>query len=230
MSVEHDANNQAVLRKAPDGLFVTGSSTNVGKTYVSQILIRQRVATGQRVGAYKPAASGLSDDQSSDFELLWQATDCRLSIDAVCPQRFQAPLAPCLAAEKEGRQVDETLLVDGLSAWTGECDFVVIEGAGGLLSPVGWHCTNADLAVKFAYPLIVVVANVLGAVNQAFLTLAYAHSRGLQVRELIFSDVEPTSDCVFDQHLRMFQNAGPRVIDEPLPPVRHLRHGATGFT
>jgi dethiobiotin synthetase len=230
MSVDHDANNQAALRKTPEGVFVTGSSTNVGKTYVSQILIRQRIATGQRVGAYKPAASGTEDGLPSDFELLWQATGRLLSLDAVCPQRFQAPLAPCLAAEKEGRSVDETLLVNGLATWTGHCDFVLIEGAGGLLSPVSWQCTNADLAAKFGYPLVVVVANVLGAVNQALLTLAYAQSRNLQVNELIFSDIEPSPEGVFDQHLKMLRAAAPHTIKMPLPVIRHLRHGATQFT
>ena len=84
--------------------------------------------------------------------------------------------------------------------------------------------------VQAAFPLAVVVANILGAVNQALLTLAYAKSRGLSVRDLIFSDIAPVDITVFHEHLRMLQSVAPKILNEPLPRILHLQHCATDFT
>jgi dethiobiotin synthetase len=73
------------------------------------------------------------------------------------------------------------------------------------------------------------VANQLGAVNQALLTLAYAEQRRLQVHQLILSDVEPVEDEVFEQHRRMLIQAAPSVLRQPLPRIVHLRHGSSDF-
>lgn len=174
-------------RLRSSGLFVIGTDTEVGKTFVSCQLARLLVARGVRVGVYKPVASGSSEPHASDAELLQAAAGQACEIQHVCPQQFAAPLAPPIAASLEGREVDESLLLSGANWWLGRCDLLLIEGAGGALSPISKQLTVLDLAVQFAYPLLLVVADRLGAVNHTLLTLEVAEKRGLRVEAVVMN-------------------------------------------
>jgi dethiobiotin synthetase len=160
------------------GLFITGTGTGVGKTYVAALIARSLVGAGKRVGVYKPVASGceLRNGKlySPDAAALWEAAGKPGSLDQVCPQMFSAPLAPHLAARAEGRRVDAALLSTGLEFWQSTSDIVLIEGAGGLMSPISDDDYNADLAKEFGYPLVVVAANQLGTINATLQTLITA--------------------------------------------------------
>jgi len=166
------------------GLFITGTGTGVGKTYVAALIVGVFRRQGLRVGVYKPAASGCERRGgrliSLDVEALWEAAGRPFAPAQVCPQMFAAPLAPHLAARAEGRQVDPQLLRDGIRYWQERSDVVIVEGAGGLMSPISEQDYNADLAAEFGYPLIVVAANELGTINATLQTLiaARAYQRG----------------------------------------------------
>jgi len=165
--------------KPATGLFITGTDTNVGKTFVAAAIARQLVRQGVRVGVYKPAASGCERDAngqlvSEDAVRLWKAAGEPAPLAAVCPQLFAAPLAPHLAAQAEGKTLNAQLLREGLAYWDGRCDIVLVEGAGGLLSPLGEDEYVADLAADLGYPLIVVAPNELGVINQTLCTLIAA--------------------------------------------------------
>jgi dethiobiotin synthetase len=184
-----------MIDKPARGLFITGNDTEVGKTWVASIIVRSLVAAGYRVGVYKPVASDCVFDGrtlvSEDAIALWNAAGAPMTLDHVCPQRFRVPLAPHLAARNEGREVSSQQLRDGLSAWSGHCDLVVIEGAGGLMSPISDDEYVADLALEFGYPLVVVAANMLGAINQTLQTLVTAASfrTGLPVAGIVMNDL-----------------------------------------
>ncbi len=162
------------------GLFITGTGTGVGKTYVGAPIARALHATGKRVGIYKPVASGCEMRGgklvSPDAIALWEAAGRPGTLEQVCPQVFAAPLAPHLAAREEGRRVDRQQLRDGLEIWQATSDFVVVEGAGGLMSPISDDDYTADLAAAFGFPLLVVSANVLGTINATLQTLITAKS------------------------------------------------------
>lgn len=111
-----------------------------------------------------------------DATILWRAAGMPGEWSAVCPQRFAAPVAPHLAARLEGRVVDARLLRTGIESWKRESDVVLIEGAGGLMSPVTDDEYVADLAADFGYPLLIVACNVLGTINQTLLTLIAAET------------------------------------------------------
>ena len=181
-------------KKPPLGLFVTGTDTEVGKTFVASLIVKQLVASGQRVGVYKPVATDCVSDGkhliSEDAVSLWEAAGRPLSLDAVCPQRFEEPLAPHLAAIKCGRVLDTELLRTGLEAWADECDVIVVEGAGGLMSPIGDDDFFADLALEFGYPVVVVTPNVIGAINQTLQTLitASCFRDGIEVAGVVLND------------------------------------------
>ena len=157
------------------GLFITGTNTEVGKTYVTGLIARCLVRAGHRVGVYKPAASGCRRAEgrlvADDAVAVWEAAGRPGRLEEVCPQCFAAPLAPHLAARAEGKRLDEELLVSGIEVWQKRSDVVLVEGAGGLLSPLGRRLYVADLAARFGFPLIVVVPNELGMINQTLQTV-----------------------------------------------------------
>lgn len=184
-------------RQRCPGLFVVGTDTSVGKTFVASRIAGALVRTGVKVGVYKPAASGCirfgSAIISEDAVALWEASGRPDKLDAVCPQRFIAPLAPHLAARAEKKQLDAQLLRDGLKYWTDRSDIVIVEGAGGLMSPLGDEEYVADLAAAFGFPVIVVVPNRIGAINSALLTLIAAAARPipLPIAGIVLNDLLP---------------------------------------
>jgi dethiobiotin synthetase len=157
------------------GLFITGTNTEVGKTHVAAMIARALVADGCRVGVYKPVASGCREEAgelvADDAIALWDAAGSPGELERVCPQRFEAPLAPSRAAAIEGKRVNAALLRSGLDYWRERCDFVLVEGAGGLMSPLSEEDYNIDLATEFGFPLVIVAANELGAINATLQTL-----------------------------------------------------------
>jgi dethiobiotin synthetase len=186
-NIQHPTSNMS------KGIFITGTGTGVGKTYVAAQIARALLKSGLRVGVYKPVASGCDRRDvglvSPDAESLWNAAGRPGTIERVCPQMFAAPLAPHLAARAEGRRVDPALMRDGLEYWRETSEVVLVEGAGGLMSPLGDEDYNADLAAEFGFPLLVVAANELGVINAALQTLitATTYCDGLEVAGIVLN-------------------------------------------
>lgn len=184
--------SMAIKRMA--GLFITGSDTGVGKTYVGALVARALRGAGYRVGVYKPVASGCrrigGRVVSDDARTLWEAAGRPGPLDRVCPQRFLAPLAPHLAARHEGKHLDLKRLRTGLDFWRHHADVVLVEGIGGLMSPLDDEHYVADLAYEFRLPLLVVVRNALGAINQTLQTLIAAATfrDGLEVAGIVLNN------------------------------------------
>ena len=194
-------------RKPPQGLFITGNNTGVGKTHVAGLIAESLRKAGKRVGVYKPAASGVVQLDGKpaweDVVALWEKSGRIWDTAQICPQTFDAPLAPHLAARAEGKEIDAQLLRSGLDFWTkkqaaGECDLILVEGAGGLMSPMSDDDYVADLALEFGFPLIVVAANRLGVINETLQTLiaATAYADGLPIAGVVLNDTSPATDDV----------------------------------
>lgn len=205
-----------MFSRPPCGLFVTGTNTDAGKTYVAAMIVRQLRNQGLRVGVYKPVASGCVDaaaidshgaggvgrhDQgcgeifgncvSQDAVTLWQSAGRPRRLHDVCPQRFLAPVTPHLAAIAEGKALDRSLVSSGLSAWADGFDIVIVEGAGGLMTPLSEEDYFADFAAEIGYPMVVVTPNLIGAINQTLQTLMVAknYRGGLPVAGIVLNDV-----------------------------------------
>lgn len=163
------------------GLFIAGTGTEVGKTHVACMIARALVGNGRRVGVYKPAASGCRREGGAvvadDAVALWEAAGRPGELERVCPQRFLAPVAPPRAAAMEGRRVDRLLLRSGLDYWRQSNDVVLVEGAGGLMSPLSDEDYNIDLAAELGLPLVIVAANELGVINSVLQTVITAQTK-----------------------------------------------------
>ncbi len=160
------------------GFYITGTNTGVGKSHVTRLIARALVKAGHKVGVYKPVATDCKRDGNDvvapDALKLWEAAGRPGTLEEVCPQRFVAPLAPPVSARLEGREVNRDLLRSGLAVWRERSDIVLVEGAGGLLSPMSDEDDNSHLAVEFGFPLVVVAVNELGTINATLLTLIAA--------------------------------------------------------
>lgn len=181
------------------GLFITGTDTGVGKTYVAAAIVRACRAAGIRVGAYKPVCTGREADRSGneiwpDVAALGAALDHACPAELICPQRFAAPLAPPSAARLETRSVDRQQLRDGITRWRDQAELLIVEGVGGLLCPLTDEETVADFAAETGFPLVIVAALKLGAINHTLLTVEVARQRGLPIAGLLLNELRPEDD------------------------------------
>ncbi|HYO24846.1 MAG TPA: dethiobiotin synthase [Lacipirellulaceae bacterium] len=226
------SSNSQLAPRAPrlPGLFITGTSTEVGKTHVAAMIARALVAEGRRVGVYKPAASGCRRKGeglvAEDALMLWHAAGRPRGLEEVCPQRFVAPLAPHRAARDEGRRVDAALLRSGLTPWLASSEIVLVEGAGGLMSPLSDDDYNVDLAAEFGFPLVVVAANELGVINATLQTVITAQARAPSL---------PIAGIVLNQAARrggdasLASNAEELARRCPAPLLASVGHGEASF-
>lgn len=184
------------------GVFVTGTGTGAGKTFVTALLARRAVAAGERVFAFKPIETGcplVADGRrGEDQELLaraagdWQQGDLR---NLYC---FERPLAPLAAALAEDRTIDlfhvERTFVKGAE----DADLCLVEGAGGWRVPITANEDMASLAKRLDLPVIVVGLSGLGTINHSLLTIEAVRGDGCEVEQVILSR-RPDDDLGFAQ-------------------------------
>ena len=166
------------------GLFITGTDTAVGKTFVVRGIASVLRARGRRVGVMKPVETGCGAGiarRPADALALRAAAGSTLSLEHICPYQLNAPLAPDVAARLENTRIDPAVIVVAFRSIEAKHDLTLVEGAGGLLVPIVERYTMADLAADLDMPLLVVVDSKLGAINHTLLTLEAAAARGLPI-------------------------------------------------
>lgn len=180
-------------------LFIAGAGTDVGKTYVAAGLIRRWCAAGLRVQALKPVASGLAPlgtpgFADSDTAMLLQALDVAITpetVEACTPWRFAAPLSPDMAAAAEGRALPFAAVASWCRARLAAAaavDVALVEGAGGVMSPIAEDGLNLDLILALDCPVILVGGTYLGALSHMLTALATLTSRGAAVRAVVLNE------------------------------------------
>ncbi len=174
------------------GIFITGSGTDVGKTFIAKRLVKA-LSEHRVVSVRKPVESDCrlegGELLTKDAAALQALSNAGESIDQVCPYRFALCASPELAAKAD----DQTLDLAQLVAASQAPNFVLVEGAGGLYSPIAQQALNIDLAKALELPLILVVKDELGAINQALLTDTAAQSAGLRVLAIVLNQFEPNA-------------------------------------
>lgn len=199
--------------------FVVGTDTNVGKTYVASALLRHFVSSGKRAVGMKPVASGceLSEHDiwqgqlmNDDVVALYEAGNVAAPLELINPYHFVPAIAPHIAAEKVGVEIDVDLIMRSYLTLAEMADVVVVEGAGGFFVPMNDQQMLADLAVKLHLPIILVVGMRLGCINHALLTVEAIKARGLKLAGWVANQVDPDMS-MFEENLASLQQR----IDAP---------------
>lgn len=173
------------------GFFITGTSTEVGKTFVTALLLRAYRSAGIDAVGYKPVTCGSREDA----EQLRAACDGELTLDEINPLAYQVPAAPMAAAMIENRPVDWAAMLAGARHLEEKYPMVLVEGVGGWKVPCLANRTMADFAVELGWPVILVIDNRLGALNHVLLTLESIENHGLACRGLVLNQPRETRDA-----------------------------------
>lgn len=185
-----------------DGVFVTGTDTGIGKTHVSAALVRTLRRGGIAAIGMKPVASGCESTSSGlrngDALALIEAAGVELRYEDVNPFAFADPIAPHLAADDKGEVIDPDRIIEACMRLQRDAEFVIVEGVGGWLAPLGDSLMQADLAHALNMPVLLVVGLRLGCLNHALLTARAIAADGCQLIGWIGNHIEPQMQRVED--------------------------------
>ena len=178
-------------------VFITGTGTGVGKTYITSIILKNLLLR-QKVIGIKPISAGISQDNllNEDVQTL---LDCQPSIDDHQKINFYSlkkAVSPHIGAEEEGMQIDFDFIKQRISALENEYDRVLIEGVGGILSPVDQSRTNLDLIKHLDIPVILIIGLKLGCINDALLTQHALQSSDIKIVGWIGNQIDPEMEEV----------------------------------
>ena len=197
------------------GIFITGTDTGVGKTVIAAGIILALRRKGVQAGAMKPVETGCINEGGTlvaqDGMFLRKIAGMGEPAEIVTPVRFSYPLSPMVAAELEGKSVDLDAVMRAYSMLITKYDFLVVEGAGGIMVPIkesgGSMITGpipsaffmSDLIKSFDIPVVVVARAGLGTINHTLLTVMHAIGEGIEVRGVIINSNEPSGNAVAER-------------------------------
>lgn len=180
---------------APVSFFVAGTDTEIGKTLVSSALLRGFAQQGLRAAAMKPIAAGAFERDgvwhNEDADQLDAAANVALPPDIRTPYLLREPIAPHIAAAREGVSLDISRIVDAHKLAMTQADVVVVEGVGGFRVPLTDVHDSADLAFALDLPVVLVVGMRLGCISHALLTAEAIAARGLRLAGWVANRVDP---------------------------------------
>lgn len=176
-------------------IFITGTGTDVGKTYVTGLIIKKLRESGKVCGYYKAAMSG--NDRMADGKLIpGDALQVKLmanipqSVDEMCPYVYENAVSPHLASRLEGNHVEFSVVKDGFDKVCKKYDYVTMEGSGGILCPICFDEEKIqleDIVKNLGLSSIIIADAGLGTINNVVLTYEYMKSRGMNVKGIIFN-------------------------------------------
>ncbi|MFA9561583.1 MAG: dethiobiotin synthase [Nitrospirota bacterium] len=174
--------------------FITGTDTNVGKTTMTAALILALQHQGKSVGVLKPLETGVAVDhhEPSDTERLRHLLSPPPSFDSVCLYAFPQPLAPLAAARTLGTTIDLARIRSHMHELTQRCSFLLIEGAGGIFTPLTPQHTIRDLITLLHVPCLIVGSTHLGGVNHCLLTLEALQQAGIRLCGIVLNESDST--------------------------------------
>lgn len=174
---------------------VTGTDTDAGKTFVTCALLRAAQAQGLSALGMKPVAAGGSvvDGKllNDDTALLMAASSVRAPAGLVTPYCLRSAIAPHIAAAEEGVRIERACIIAAATDLRRRADVVLIEGAGGILVPLGEDFSIADIAAELGIPVILVVGMRLGCINHALLSAEAIAARGLELAGWVANRIDP---------------------------------------
>ncbi|MGK0188787.1 MAG: dethiobiotin synthetase [Verrucomicrobiales bacterium] len=200
--------------------FITGTDTDVGKTYVTCLLLKALREAGHRAAGFKPICCGDRDDCTA----LQAAGDPSLTVDNINPVWLRTPAAPYAASMIENRPINLDHIDRAYAQLDQSMDAVLVEGAGGWEVPITRDFMVADLARRLELPVLLVVNNRLGALNHSILTAKAIAQKGLTCAGLLLNHVQ------IERHSATITNRG--ILEDvlELPILAEITHGETEIT
>jgi dethiobiotin synthetase len=199
--------------KGQKRVFITGTDTGVGKTWVSCALARAWSDQAWQVGVFKPAESG----DGGDAKALLKAARSVLALELVRPYAFKRPLAPAVAAAEERKPVRLAVLKQAYRRIQAQSERVLVEGAGGLLVPYAPRLDGAGLAKALGLPVFIIARAKLGTINHSLLTVEAARRRGLTVLGVVLNGPHDPQDPSLAKNAAVIRRLGRVPVLGPLP-------------
>ncbi len=208
-------------------VFIAGTDTDVGKTYITAALTALLLKKGLHVGVIKWVSTGKADS-SPDIEFVMEKAGLaplgpgsRLSV--ACPFCFSFPASPHLAAQMEKREVDHEIVIKETERLEDECDIVLIEGVGGLMVPISPDLLLADLLKKMPSPVILVGRSGLGTINHTLMSVEILRGRGLELSGIVLNGVgygcspDTTHEKIVSDNKKIIQRITGTKVYGPVP-------------
>ena len=175
--------------ECPKGLYILGTGTDVGKTYITALWLKKLRESGHDVAYYKAAVSGAPSISESDAGYVKQVAGLSQADETLLSYVFDEAVSPHLAARHEGKVIDRTVVNRNFCHVVNTHAYTTVEGSGGIICPL--HVTDTELymledVVKdLQLPTIVVATAALGTINSTVLTVHYLQSKGISVKGII---------------------------------------------
>lgn len=205
-------------------IFITGTDTDVGKTVVTAGMAAAVKSMGYSVGVFKPFQTGLQSG-SPDIEFV-KSVNCEILTKV--SYNFKEPVAPSLAAILEEIEIDIDKIIQDYKELEKKCDFVIVEGAGGILAPIKDKLLVRDLIKILDLPLIIVARPNLGTINHTLLTIEAAKSQNIKTVGIIISNYPSNTEDIAIKHAPdMIKNISGEKILGILPKIGNLHNNPT---
>ncbi len=197
-------------------IFITGTDTDAGKTYVTCRLLEAIKATGRLAAGCKPFCCG----DREDVKQLWKAGADGLNMDELNPCWMKVPVSPYASSLIENRPLEPDVVMAACISLRSRVDHILMEGVGGWEVPITEHKTAADFAESLGWPVLVVVNNKLGALNHTILTVRDIRSRGLKCLGAVLNYASAERDAASISNNMILDRMG-------IPVLGELMHGET---
>lgn len=184
------------------GIFITGTDTGVGKTYIGSQIVALLNNRNILVVPRKPIESGCElidkELQADDANKYYEAVQKKIPLAEICPFRFEPAISPQRAARLANKLVTVSNVHQACLKNVSENDFLVVEGAGGFYSPLCEDGLNSDLAKALQLPIVLIANDQLGCINHVLLTVEAIKNNGLQLLAVILNNKDNTYDNEMD--------------------------------
>ena len=210
------------------GVFITGTSTEVGKTFIAVKIARQLSQKNIKVIPRKPIESGClrqgNEIIPQDAVALKQAASYQGALSEICPYRFEPPISPVRAAHLVNKVLSTKQLVN-ICRQGSEDGFILVEGAGGFYSPLAEDGLNADLAVALQLPVILVADDRLGTLSQVLLNAEAIQMRGLKLLAVVLNRLDEKQNDQMDNTADLDERLDCPVFSQPYVKQAYAKQG-----
>ena len=194
-------------------IFVTGTGTEIGKTYVAGLLVKKLHEAGEKSAYYKAAMSGNDKDADGnlipgDAKFVKELGGIDQDLNEMCPYIYEKAYSPHLAAQIEGNPVNLDYVVEKLRDLEKKYDYITLEGSGGILCPLRFDDEEIyleDFVKKAKLSSIIVADAGLGTINNLVLTVFYMKEKGMKVKGIIFNNFIP-GDVLQEDNIKMCEH------------------------